>query len=76
MSYTITEKGTVTVPSSIRKKYRLKRGSKVEFVETDQGVLLVPIIPLEALRGADSDKKELVYSMIKELETERRKGGS
>lgn len=73
LSYTITEKGTVTIPSHIRKKYRLKKGSMVTFIETEQGVLFVPVIPLEELQGIDKGKKELVYAMIKEVEAERRR---
>jgi len=73
LSYTITEKGTVTIPSEIRRKYRLKKGSQVEFIETDEGVLIVPVVPLEDLFGADRDKKETVYQMIRDLQEDRRK---
>jgi len=76
MSYTITEKGTVTIPAEIRKRYRLRRGSRVEFVETDEGVLLIPVIPLKSLFGADKAVKETVYEIIKELHEERRKEAS
>ena len=75
-SYTITEKGTVTIPAEIREKYRLGKGSRVEFVETDEGVLLVPVIPLEDLFGADKNAKETVHQMIRELQEERRKEAS
>lgn len=73
MSYTITEKGTVTIPAEVRSKYDLKKGSKVKFVETDEGVLIVPIVPIEELFGVDSDKKEMVRQMIKEIQEERKK---
>lgn len=76
MSYTITEKGTVTIPAEIRKKYMLRKGSRVEFIETDEGVLLVPVIPLEGLFGTDKARKETVYGLIKELQEERRKEAS
>ncbi len=76
LGYTITEKGTVTIPVEIRKKYMLRKGSRVEFIETDEGVLLVPAIPLEELFGADKDVKETVYQMIRELQEERRKEAS
>lgn len=76
LGYTITEKGTVTIPADIRKKYNLRKGSRVEFIETDEGVLLVPAIPLEELFGVDKDVKEKVYQIIKELQEERRKEAS
>jgi len=49
----------------------LGKGSRVEFVETDEGILLVPIIPFEDLFGADKAIKGTVYGMIKELQAER-----
>ena len=76
LSYTITEKGTVTIPAEIREKYRLGKGSRVEFVETDEGVLLVPVIPLEDLFGADKTATETVHQMVRELQEERRKEAS
>ncbi|MEM2480330.1 MAG: AbrB/MazE/SpoVT family DNA-binding domain-containing protein, partial [Candidatus Bathyarchaeia archaeon] len=51
--YTITEKGTVTIPAEIRRKYNLRKGSRVEFVETDEGILIIPVVPLEELYGVD-----------------------
>jgi len=71
LSYTITEKGTVTIPAEIRMKYNLKKGSKVKFVETDEGILLIPVVPLEELFGSNGNKKELVHKMIEELQEER-----
>ncbi len=76
MSYTITEKGTVTIPAEIRKKYRLRKGSRVEFIETSEGVMIVPVVPLKDLFGSDRDSKEMVYKMINELEDERRREAS
>jgi AbrB family looped-hinge helix DNA binding protein len=76
LSYTITEKGTVTIPAEIRRKYGLKKGSRVKFIETDEGILLVPIIPLEDLFGVDRDAKETVYRMVRELQEERRREAS
>ena len=66
----------VTIPADIRRKYHLKKGSRVEFVETDEGVMIVPVVPLEGLFGADKDKKEIVYQLIRELQEERREEAS
>jgi AbrB family looped-hinge helix DNA binding protein len=63
----------VTIPTRIRKKYNLKRGSQVEFIETEHGVLLIPVPNLAGLRGVDKDRKQVIYQMIRELQTERRK---
>lgn len=69
MSYTITEKGTVTIPVEIRRKYKLKTGSKVRFVETEHGALLLPAPSMEELKGILS--KEVGYKIIKEINAER-----
>ncbi len=76
LGYTITEKGTVTIPSDIRRRHGFDKGSQVEFVETDEGVLIVPVVPLEELRGVDSDRKDVVYRMIRELHAEHRREAS
>jgi len=76
LSHTVTEKGTVTIPVGIRRKHNLKRGSKVKFIETEQGALIVPVLTLADLRGVDKDRKGLVYRMIKELQAERREEAS
>ena len=76
MSHTITEKGTVTIPVAIRRKHHMKKGSKVRFIETEQGALIVPVLTMEDLRGVDKDRKEVVYKMIKELQAERKEEAS
>ena len=73
MSHTITEKGTVTIPVEMRRKHNLKKGSKVRFVDTEQGPLIVPILSLNSLHGIDKNRKDIVYRMIRELHAERRK---
>jgi AbrB family looped-hinge helix DNA binding protein len=76
MSYTITEKGTVSIPSSIRKKYGLEKGARVEFMDTEEGILIVPVVPLEGLFGADKSRKKLVNEMVREIHEERRREAS
>lgn len=76
LSYTITEKGTVSIPSRIRKKYDLRKGAKVEFIDTEEGILIVPIIPIEDLFGVDKSRKKLVYEMVREIHDERRREAS
>lgn len=38
----VQEKGQVTIPTRLRRKLNLKKGTLVSFVETDAGILLKP----------------------------------
>ena len=39
----VQEKGQVTIPLEIRRRLNLKKGDLVTFVETDEGILIVPV---------------------------------
>jgi AbrB family looped-hinge helix DNA binding protein len=69
---TITSKKMITLPARIRKKYGLREGRKVRFVEIDGGLFLVPILSLKELDGvAGKDSRALVQG-VRELEREHR----
>jgi bifunctional DNA-binding transcriptional regulator/antitoxin component of YhaV-PrlF toxin-antitoxin module len=75
LSYTITEKGTVTIPAEV-KKIRVEKRLQGQ-VRGDRGrILIVPVIPLEELFGVDKNVKKTVHQMIKELQEERRREAS
>lgn len=76
LNYTITGKGTVSIPSRIRKKYGLQKGAKAEFMDTEEGIMIVPVVPIEDLFGADSFRKKLVREMIREIREEQRREAS
>ena len=76
LTYTITEKGTVSIPSDIRNKYGLRKGAKVEFIDTEEGIVIVPVVPMRALFGADKSRKKLVRDMVHEIHEERRREAS
>ena len=42
LSTLVQEKGQVTIPFEIRKKLNLKKGDRVVFVETENGVVIQP----------------------------------
>lgn len=71
MSYTVTCKGTVTIPADIRRKYRIKEGTKIEFIETEQGILLIPVPQLDELFGLDAEHSDLILKMVRNLRKER-----
>ncbi|MDB5838784.1 MAG: hypothetical protein JWQ23_736 [Herminiimonas sp.] len=50
---TVTSKGQITIPSSVRVALGLDTGSRVEFVETERGEYLIVAAtgPAQALKG-------------------------
>jgi AbrB family looped-hinge helix DNA binding protein len=69
---TLTSKSMVTTPSRIRRKYGLRQGSKVEFVEIEEGIFLVPLKTLKELRGAAGRRATHMVEGACELEAEHR----
>lgn len=69
---TVTNKGMVKIPSKIRREHSLRPGRKVEFVEVEEGIFLVPLKTLGELRGAGLKDSKLLLEAVKELEGERR----
>ena len=58
MESAITSKGQATIPKSIREHLRLKPGDRVKFfVHPDGTVVLLPKLPVSALRGIVKSKR-------------------
>lgn len=72
-SATVTSKSMVNIPASIRRKHNIKEGDKVVFLETDAGIILVPVPPLRELAGSGAKHKKVLLEVIRELEQEHRK---
>jgi len=52
MESTITVKGQATIPKAVREHLRLKPGDRVKFfMHPDGSVVLLPKLPVSALRG-------------------------
>ncbi len=69
---TVTSKSMVTIPAKIRAKYGIREGSKVEFVEAEDGIYFVPLKSLRELRGAFKAHEKAVRQGIRELAREHR----
>lgn len=48
---TITAKGQTTLPAAVRESLSIKPGDKVRYFIQDNGVLILPVKPVEHLRG-------------------------
>ena len=68
-----TEKGQIVIPAALRKKYGIKKGTRIQVYEQDDHIILNPLSP-EVIR-AKLDKLQGIVkggpSMTKELEEER-----
>lgn len=42
LSGRVRERGQITLPPAIRRKLNIKKGDRVFFIETEQGVLITP----------------------------------
>lgn len=72
-----TVKGQVIIPSKLRKKYKIKKGSKVYIHEGEGNVIIIkplPEDPIEASRGILKGKTSLLKSLLKERSEEARRG--
>ena len=69
----VTSKSMVTIPAEIMRKYRIKEGMRVKFIETEAGILVIPIPKLEDLHGIDRQYTAALIEGIRELEAEHRR---
>lgn len=53
----------ITLPADIRRKYSIKKGSKVKFMEEEKGILVVPVPRLEDLFGIDPSMIEVARAI-------------
>lgn len=69
--YVLQESGSVTLPADFRKKYGLKAGDEISFIETEDGLLISPKEALldkllnelgDDLRNRDISLDELMQS--------------
>jgi AbrB family looped-hinge helix DNA binding protein len=68
-----TEKGQIVIPAALRKKYGIKKGTRIRVFEKDDQIILNPLTPqfirqkIEELYGSVKGGP----SLTKELEAER-----
>jgi AbrB family looped-hinge helix DNA binding protein len=50
----VTRKGQTTIPIELRRKYKIEEGSRLQVLDTGQGILLKPKPSFFDMAGADS----------------------
>jgi AbrB family looped-hinge helix DNA binding protein len=70
---TISTKGWVVIPKYLRDKYGLRKGSRVQVVEYDHALVLVPLPddPVQALHGMLPGGPSLTADLLAEHARER-----
>jgi AbrB family looped-hinge helix DNA binding protein len=51
----VTKKGQTTIPVKLRKKYKIEEGTKLQVLDTEQGILLKPKKSIWDMIGAFSN---------------------
>jgi bifunctional DNA-binding transcriptional regulator/antitoxin component of YhaV-PrlF toxin-antitoxin module len=69
---TMSERGQISVPAEIRKKYHFQTGQKFAWLDTGSSLKLIPIPddPIAALRGSGKGEK-LLEKLLEERRKER-----
>ncbi len=72
---TVTSKSMINIPVKLRKKYSIKEGTKIMFVENEETgrIEMIPIPRLSELFGAGRERRRDLLAGIRELENERRR---
>jgi AbrB family looped-hinge helix DNA binding protein len=70
---TLTIKGQIVVPSKIRRKLGLKKGSKIGFIESGDNVILQPLDKgyYKSLIGIGGTKGKALKSLLDDKKKER-----
>jgi AbrB family looped-hinge helix DNA binding protein len=70
---TVSAKGWVVIPKSLREKYGLKKGAKVQVIEYGDVLALVPLPddPVDALHGMLEGGPPLTEELLVEREHDR-----
>ena len=69
----VTVKGQVVIPAKIRKKFGIKNGTKVAFIEEGGKVLIQPLDKnyFENLAGILNEKGKMLQSLMDDKRKER-----
>lgn len=72
---TVTTKGQLVIPARLRKKYSIRKGTRVTFLEEDHRLVLQPITDafINSLRGSLKRKSSALALLLKTRREERRR---
>jgi AbrB family looped-hinge helix DNA binding protein len=70
---TVSTKGQIVIPSKLRRKYSIRKGTQVAFVENENCLVLQPLTPefIRSLRGSLKGEPSALRLLLKERKRER-----
>jgi AbrB family looped-hinge helix DNA binding protein len=69
----VTTKGQVVIPSKLRKKLGIRKGTQVVFVEEEKHIILQPLTPdyIRSLRGSLKGKPSALDYLLEQRKRDR-----
>jgi AbrB family looped-hinge helix DNA binding protein len=69
----VTHKGQIVIPAKLRRKFGIRGGTSIAFVEEDQHLVLQPLTPeyIDSLRGSLGEDPSLLEALLKERRRDR-----
>jgi len=70
---TVTTKGQLVIPSKLRRKFGIRKGTQVAFVEEEQRLILQPLTPeyVHSLRGSLKGDGSAMKILLEERKRDR-----
>ena len=70
---TVTTKGQLVIPAKLRRKYAIRKGTQIAFVEEHNRLVLQPITPefIRSLRGSLKGEPSALESLLEDRKRER-----
>ena len=71
---TVTTKGQLVIPSKLRRKYSIREGTQVAFLEEENRIILQPLTPefVSSLRGCLGKESAALDILLDERRRERK----
>ena len=70
---TVTTKGQLVIPSKLRRKYAIREGTQVAFLEEENRLILQPLTPgfIRGLRGSLKGEPSALKQLLEDRKRER-----
>ena len=70
----MTRKGKITIPAKLRRKFKIEHGTRLQVIETKEGILFKPKLTMWDLMGSGAKYAtvEEMYALLDKMRAEDR----